>query len=185
VIGYLRGNRVNAAEDVAGDVFVSLVQGLGAFSGTEQQFRSWLLTITHRRMVDHVRRQVRRPEPVPLEAADEQQTPTLEREALTNLACRELADAMDELSELQREAMMLRALADLTVPEIARVMDKPESAVKALLRRATANLTKALKAGAVAEVGGDVVSGPRRRIGSRGVSDHVSSAGTSGSDVIG
>jgi len=194
VLGYLRSNRVADADDVAGDVFVSLVQGLDAFSGTEQQFRSWLLTIAHRRMVDNVRRRVRQPEPVAIEATDQepghardQQSPMpLEREVMTNLACRELADAMDELSDLQREAMMLRALADLSVPDIARVMDKPISAVKALLRRATANLAKALDGDGslVGDRDGDtiVASGRRRRIDSRSASDHSVTARTSGSD---
>ena len=148
VIGYLRANRVSEAEDVAGDVFVSVVQGLDSFQGTEREFRSWLLTIAHRRMVDHIRRSTRRPPTVALDAADTAHAHTLplEHEVLMNLRCRALADAMDDLSPLQRSAVMLRALADLTVPETARVMGKPESAVKALLRRATANLARAMQA---------------------------------------
>ena len=42
---------------------------------------------------------------------------------------------------------MLRVLADLSVPEIARVLQKPESAVKALLRRGFASLRRTLAAG--------------------------------------
>src|SRR4051812_31962397 len=62
VLGYLRANRVRDAEDVAGDVFVSMVRSLARFTGDERQFRSWLLAITHRRMVDQVRRSQARPE---------------------------------------------------------------------------------------------------------------------------
>jgi RNA polymerase sigma factor (sigma-70 family) len=152
VLGYLRSNRVVDAEDVAGDVFVSLVQKISSFQGTEHQFRSWLLTITHRRMVDHIRREVRAPEPTPIDERAHVSTsepPSTEREALANLASHELTAAMDALSPLQRSVVMLRVLADLTVPEIARVMDKPESAVKALLRRAVANLSRAAKGDAV------------------------------------
>ena len=37
-----------------------------------------------------------------------------------------------------------RAVADLSVPDIARALDKPETAVKALLRRASAALSRRL-----------------------------------------
>lgn len=148
VLGYLRSNRVIDADDVGGDVFVSLVQKISTFEGSEHQFRSWLLTITHRRMVDHIRREVRVPEPTPIDDRVHTATrepPSTERDALANLASQDLTDAMDALSPLQRSVVMLRVLADLTVPEIARVMDKPESAVKALLRRAISNLSRAAK----------------------------------------
>ena len=50
----------------------------------------------------------------------------------------------------QRDVLYLRILADLSVPEIARVLDKPETAVKALLRRGLARLQRAV-AGAEAD----------------------------------
>ena len=40
--------------------------------------------------------------------------------------------------------LLLRVLADLSVRDIATVVGKPESAVKALLRRATASLQRLL-----------------------------------------
>lgn len=164
VLGYLRANRVDDVEDVAGDVFVSLVSNLGAFSGTERQFRSWLLTIAHRRTVDNVRRRVRRVEdPTANDEFESQVDPSvsLEDDLMSTLRSKHIIDAIDELSALQRSAVMLRVLADLTVPEIARVMGKPESAVKALLRRATANLAKGLSGeGAdAAGVGADEAAG--------------------------
>src|SRR5215831_6321643 len=69
VVGYLRSVGSHDPEDVASEVFVSMLRGISSFSGDEQHFRSWLLTIAHRRMTDSIRRSGRRPEdPVPLEA---------------------------------------------------------------------------------------------------------------------
>ena len=54
-----------------------------------------------------------------------------------------LLEAIEELTPDQRAVLYLRAVADLSVPDIARALDKPETAVKALLRRASASLSEA------------------------------------------
>jgi RNA polymerase sigma-70 factor (ECF subfamily) len=55
-----------------------------------------------------------------------------------------LLAAIEELTPDQRAVLYLRAVADLSVPDIARALDKPESAVKALLRRASASMSRRL-----------------------------------------
>lgn len=147
VLGYLRANRAIDPEDVASDVFVSMMGRLGSFAGDEQQFRSWLLTITYRRMVDQLRRSGRRPED--LTPTDELGRRIVdltdgESEAMSRLRISGVLDAIDGLTDDQRAALMLRVLADLPVKDIARTMGKPETAVKALLRRGGAAVARAL-----------------------------------------
>jgi RNA polymerase sigma-70 factor (ECF subfamily) len=149
VRGYLRSNRVPDADDVTSDVFVSMLTALPQFEGDERSFRSWLLTIAHHRMVDAVRRSQRRPEdPTDPQAGSELAISTFdgEQSALDRLESRGVLAAIDEMTPDQRAALMLRVLADLSVPEIARVLQKPESAVKALLRRGFASLRRTLAA---------------------------------------
>lgn len=149
VLGYLRANGAKDAEDTSSEVFVSMIRGLGHFSGDEQQFRSWLLTIAYRRMIDDFRRRGRRREdPIP---TDEMGKRVIllgdgESEAMSRLRSQGVLEALDELTEDQRAALMLRVLADLPVKEVAEVMGKPETAVKALLRRALASLERRLAA---------------------------------------
>lgn len=145
VIGYLRANGARDPEDTASDVFVSMVTRLDSFKGDEPHFRSWLLTITHRRLVDDFRRRGRRPEElVPPEDIGERLTlmGDGESEAMARLRSRGVLDAVDQLTDDQRSALMLRVLADLPVAQIADIMGKPETAVKALLRRAIASLER-------------------------------------------
>src|SRR5690606_21156457 len=52
VLGYLRSNGARDPDDLTSEVFVAVVRNLGSFSGDERSFRSWVLTITHRRLVD-------------------------------------------------------------------------------------------------------------------------------------
>ena len=65
-------------------------------------------------------------------------------EAMARLRSLGIIDAIDALTPDQRAVLLLRALADLPVRDIAEIVGKPESAVKALLRRAVASLARTL-----------------------------------------
>lgn len=147
VLGFARSRGAYEPEDIASEVYVSVVRGIGGFDGDEPHFRSWLLTITHHRVVDALRRQGRRPEdPVPTDDLGERVLLLTdgESEAMHRLRATGVLDAIDRLTEDQRAVLLLRVLADLPVRDIAAVVGKPESAVKALLRRATASLHRLL-----------------------------------------
>lgn len=150
VLGYLRANGARDPEDTASEVFVSMMRRLSSFAGDEQQFRSWLLTIAHRRMIDDFRHRGRRREdPVPVDEMGDRVILLTdgESQALARLRSRGVLEALDQLTEDQRAALMLRVLADLPVKQVAEVMGKPETAVKALLRRGFASLTRHLATG--------------------------------------
>lgn len=148
VLGYLRTQGIADHDDVAAEVFVSMVRNLQRFSGDEDDFRGWIFTIAHRRMVDERRRLGRRAEdPVDFEAMSDAfgHVPGAEREALERLRTSGLLDMIEALTPDQRSVVYLRAVGDLSVPDIARALDKPESAVKALLRRAVATLRRRME----------------------------------------
>ena len=60
----------------------------------------------------------------------------------------EVRDLLAVLSPDQREVVLLRIVADLSVEEVARLLDKREGAVKALQHRALAALRRHLSTGA-------------------------------------
>jgi RNA polymerase sigma-70 factor (ECF subfamily) len=149
VRGYFAANRARDIDDLTSDVYVSMMGSLGRFEGDEDRFRSWLLTIAHRRLVDSYRRSGRRPEdPVILGEAgtDVIDLTNAESEALSRLQAAGVLAAIDRLTEDQRAVLLLRSLADLPIKDICEVVGKPETAVKALLRRALASLERQLKA---------------------------------------
>jgi RNA polymerase sigma-70 factor (ECF subfamily) len=147
VLGYLRANGARDPEDLTQEVFVAVVRSLGAFVGDERAFRSWILTIAHRRLVDDYRRRGRRPVAAldEIDLRDWSPMASPEDESLTRLQAGGVLSAIDQLTTDQRSVVMLRLLSDLTVPEIAEVVGKPESAVKALLRRGQAALLRRLE----------------------------------------
>ncbi len=146
VLGYLRGQRATHAEDTASEVFLQIVRDLPRFQGDESNFRSWVFTITHHRLIDARRTASRRPsEPTPSEQIDPL-LPASESEplALENVATEEIHRLCEILTAEQRTVILLRFVSGLTLPEIAEVVGKRVGAVKAMQRRALAMLRKEL-----------------------------------------
>ena len=137
VAGYLRAQGAAEPEDLTSEVFVGVFRSLGTFSGSEEQFRSWVFTIAHRRLTDERRRAARRQPPAwGLEPEDGPPGPSAEHEALHRLSVERVRVLCERLVPDQRDVLLLRLVGGLTVEEVAATLDKSEGAVKALQRRA-------------------------------------------------
>lgn len=144
VAGYLRVQRALEPEDLTSEVFLGVFRGIGTFQGTEQQFRSWVFTIAHRRLQDERRRIARQPHLTEIETGAGLPAGDVEREALEVLGEQWVIGLCARLSADQRTVLLLRVVADLTVEEVARITGKTVGAVKALQRRALEALRKKL-----------------------------------------
>jgi RNA polymerase sigma-70 factor (ECF subfamily) len=147
VAGYLRAQGMREAEDMTSEVFLAVFTRLARFGGTEGQFRSWVFTIAHHKVVDDRRRRSRRPEPDPLDAAHEHvaAVAAAEDEALGNLGGERVRALLDNLTADQRDVLALRILADLSIEHVAGVLGKPPGSVKALQHRALEALRRQLE----------------------------------------
>lgn len=139
VYGYLRASGITDPDDLTSEIFVSMVRNLHTFRGDADTFRSWLMTIAHRRLVDHRRQQAR----ATVVSYDDLET--IERE-LTRLD-RGASDrpqfldlvlvaGLAELTAEQREVLALRFVADLSLEEVSRITGRSVGAVKSMQRRA-------------------------------------------------
>jgi RNA polymerase sigma-70 factor, ECF subfamily len=146
VAGYLRANGAAEPEDLAGEVFLQVVRGLGHFSGGESEFRAWVFTIAHRRLVDELRRRKRRPAiAVPPDVVERAAGAggDVHEDALSGLDAAAVRAAIDALSPDQRAVLLLRIIGDLTIEQIAEALGKRPGAVKALQRRALRHVERA------------------------------------------
>jgi RNA polymerase sigma-70 factor (ECF subfamily) len=140
VHNYLRAAGVSDSEDVLSDVFVDVMRGLEGFRGDRDALRRWIFTIAHHRVVDEHRRTSRRRRflrSVPTEASfthDEPVDPAL-------------IAALDALTPDQREVIVLRFVADLSLETVAALTKRAPGAVKSLQHRALRNLAVQLAPG--------------------------------------
>lgn len=134
------------AEDAAAETWVSVVRGLGGFSGGEDGFRAWVLTIGRARLVDAQRRAAR--SPIPVDADSELADRAAADDVLAaaqELVTTEAAIALvRRLPQDQAEAVLLRHLAGLDVATAARVLGKKPAAVRVCAHRGLRRLAQLL-----------------------------------------
>jgi RNA polymerase sigma factor (sigma-70 family) len=136
------------AEDLTGEVFQGALEGLPRFRGPVEALGGWLFQIARHDLYDYRRRQARRlVQPLDdllEEAAVAGGAVDPEELALDRVEGARVLAALRLLSPDQREVLLLRMAADLTAPEVARILNKSTEAVKALQRRGLASLARVL-----------------------------------------
>ena len=143
VAGYLRVQGASEPDDLTSEVFERAFTRIRSFSGTEGQFRSWVFTIAHNRLVDDRRRLARRP--VMADGVPDLAAGDVEDEAMRRLATERVRRLCGQLAPDQRDVILLRMVGALTVEEVAAVVRKSPGAVKALQRRGVAALRRRLE----------------------------------------
>lgn len=147
LLAYARGRGAVEPEDLVGEVFLQIVRDIARFEGAESEFRRWIFTITRNRIIDDYRRRQRRPfdpsEPADMSAFGA--TGDAEVEAVELLTESEVLDLLARLTPDQRDVLILRIHADLTIDQIAEVMGKRPGAIKALQRRGLGRLKEILE----------------------------------------
>lgn len=146
VFGYLRLRGAPDPEDLASETFLQVSRGIHSFEGDESAFRSWVFVIAHRRLVDARRKASRTPAPAgnQNEAADFDglRGGDVEDEAMARLGSTQVEEALAPLTKDQREVVLLRIVAGLSVSETANAMKKSEGAVRVLQHRAVEALRR-------------------------------------------
>lgn len=157
VTGYLRLHGAAEPDDLASETFVGVFTGLSGFRGDEAGLRAWVFTIAHRRLLDDWRRRSRRPQ-LADQAGDvpeltEAVGGDVEEDVLARAGVERVQELCGRLPEDQRAVLLLRILADLTVEQVAEVMDRSAGAVKALQRRGLRTLRTLLEEGSPERAG--------------------------------
>src|SRR5919107_3871476 len=154
------------AEEVVQETFLALWNRAELFDERAGSLAAWLHTIARNRTVDRLRAAGRRPNLIPLSSAsgeDEQAGAALDRlvgsgtviagaaavegpegELAATELRKVLSDALAELSEPERTAIVLAYREELTQTEIAERLGWPLGTVKTRTRRALLRLREAL-----------------------------------------
>jgi RNA polymerase sigma-70 factor (ECF subfamily) len=138
-----------AAEDLTGTVFAAAVEDLPGFRGEVTKLGGWLFRIARHDLYDYRRRVARadteRLDDVLDEAALAEDAPDLQDLVERLESSSRVMAALEQLSTDQREVLLLRLAAGLTVGEAAATLGKTTGAVKALQHRGLASLARKLE----------------------------------------
>lgn len=135
----------DTAWDLAQMTYEKVWSKLQTFEAEHGRFRTWLMSIASHVCIDHLRSKAFRegslqqtlPEQIPVK--EDFLDGILLREEV-----RQVYSAMEALQEAERNVLLLRYKRGLTFPEIARVTEESESAIKARFRRALIKLRNML-----------------------------------------
>jgi RNA polymerase sigma-70 factor, ECF subfamily len=152
------------AEDLTSDVFLAMVENIPRLRArNEAGFTSWLLQIARVTVAGYYRKQEKQPIRLPLEHAEGQEkqlaqalrSPNPADDPAYQVEVREewhqMVQAMNRLTEEQRQVLVGRLLLGYDVATVARMIGKKANAVKALQFRALNSLHRLLKKQNVAE----------------------------------
>ncbi len=144
------------AQDVVQDAFLGVWRNAARFESAKASGRTWIMSITHHRAIDAIRRRrptVELPEPeMPPPAA--LTMPDIWDEVEGRLDAGAIRAALSRLSEVQRQAIELAYFAGLTQQEIAERTRAPLGTVKSRVRLGLLALREELGIGTQAEVTG-------------------------------
>ncbi len=139
VAGWFRAHGAPEPDDLTSDVFLRAFQGLAGFEGDADGFRAWIFTIAHHRLVDDRRRIGRRPSTTELTGdgpgADTPSDDDPVRDTLARLGTERVRRLLAALPADQRDVVVMRVLADLSIAQVAEAIGRTEGAVKQLQRR--------------------------------------------------
>ncbi|MBI4201577.1 MAG: sigma-70 family RNA polymerase sigma factor [Chloroflexi bacterium] len=141
---YARIGNGAMSEELASDVFVRALERIDTYEWRGIPIQAWLFRIAHNMLVDHLRKVGGR-RSVPIEAAEHvAAADNPEDTALLAIEREELLEAMESLTEAQREAISLRFFGGLTSEETAQVMKRSNGAVRELQSSGLKNLRRIL-----------------------------------------
>ncbi|MGE5602398.1 MAG: sigma-70 family RNA polymerase sigma factor [Nitrososphaerales archaeon] len=143
---YRRIGQADVAEDLTGQVFMRMLEAVRTGHGWETSFSGWLYRIAHNLVIDYYRRKGRATfvdidDAAPMHARSGD--PVLSTESQSER--QRLRQALAKLTDEQSQVISLRFLEDLSISEVAVIMQKTEGAVKALQYRAVLALRRVMQ----------------------------------------
>jgi len=140
----IRVESQEAAEDLAAEVFVRMIEHLPRYQARGRPFLAWLYTVARNLLTDYYRSQRGAPLDLPDPERGRGDEGMMERiEARAQQDC--LWRALRQLTPEQQEVLFHRFFEGRSVEETARLMGKQPGAIKALQHRALAALRRRME----------------------------------------
>jgi RNA polymerase sigma-70 factor (ECF subfamily) len=144
--GLVQLHDVQAAEDLASDVMLRVLESVSRYQARGVPFSAWVFRIARNRLVDiqrrsHRRREVGLQESIMTSVSGGSPHNAVERA----IDFGEVCFALGRLTEAQEQVIVLRFIKDLDVATVARILGRSESAVKSIQFRALTALRQIMQ----------------------------------------
>jgi RNA polymerase sigma-70 factor (ECF subfamily) len=135
---YYRLNDEKAAEDIASEVFVRLLEAASKRRGPQTNLKGWLLSTASHAVTDHFRQAYKHPKEALSDLIPNGTAPSLTDEIDHRERVQTVQQAYLQLTAEQQTVLALRFGNGYSLDETARLLQKNVNAVKALQFRALA-----------------------------------------------
>jgi RNA polymerase sigma factor (sigma-70 family) len=125
------------ARDAVQDIFVKIMLNIGNF-GEKSQFSTWIYSITYNFCIDNIRRKKKEKTlfSEDIERAPDVPDDEVPDEFLLEMEAKYLKQVLEILPTSDKMILLMKYHDDMSIKEIADIIDKTESAVKMKIKRA-------------------------------------------------
>jgi RNA polymerase sigma-70 factor (ECF subfamily) len=133
-----------ASEDLTSEVFLRLLEALKRGKMWKTTPDAWVFGIARNVVADHYRKGSRRSEVTLDESLALPDKQNLTQRVIVAEQHQELAQAITELTDEQRDVVLLRFMEGLSINDVAEILGKTPGAIKGLQHRALRALSEAM-----------------------------------------
>jgi RNA polymerase sigma-70 factor, ECF subfamily len=141
---YRKTGHADTAQDLTAETFQRFLEALKRDAGPREHLSGWLYRVAHNLIVDHYRSQPDDPH-APLDSVDPAVPATQEQHVTRGHRADRARAALLMLTPLQQQVVALRFLEELSLQEVASVLNRTVGSIKALQHRAISNMQKILE----------------------------------------
>jgi len=140
---YLKVTNREEAEDLTHQVFMKAWQNINNYEERGFQFSSWLYQISRNQVIDFYRQ---KKQYLDLEAVDPELLVDQSKDrAHEKLEISKIQKSLNELTDEQKEVIIMHFINDISIKDIAKTLKKTEGAIRLLQHRAIDRLKKIMK----------------------------------------
>lgn len=146
VASYIKLRGITDYESVTSEVFIAVLKRMNSFEGNEKQFRSFVFSIAHNKIIDEYRKSYNRFAELEIkeDLLHQKAYQSTEDIVLGSFNFEELLENCAQLSNDQKDVLLLRILGNFSVEETGKILNKTSSSIKSLQYRALEHLRKNL-----------------------------------------
>lgn len=141
---YRKTGHPDTAQDLTGETFHRFLSALKRGSGPSDHLSGWLYRVAHNLVVDFYRGEPDVPHAT-LDDTDPAVGPTQDQHLARTQRAAQAREALEQLTPLQQKVIILRFLEEMSLKEVAQVLDRTVGSIKALQHRAVNSLQRLLE----------------------------------------